>query len=224
MRSIGSARLPDVDPARIGVTGASGGGTQTMILAAIDPRPLVAFPAVMVSTAMQGGCTCENCCLLRVGTGNVEFAALTAPRALGMTGADDWTREIMTKGFPQLRQLYTMLGAGDKVMARALVQFPHNYNYVSREVMYHWFNQHLQMGLPEPVVEEDYRPLSIAEMSVWDADHPRPAGGEDYERQLLATMTDGCRTANDGFDPARQPVVGQVPRGGGRRDRCDRGP
>jgi dienelactone hydrolase len=182
--------LPDVDPDRIGVTGASGGGTQTMILTAIDSRPKAAFPAVMVSTAMQGGCTCENCCLLRIGTGNVEFAALTAPRALGMTGADDWTREIMTKGFPQLKQLYTMLGAGDKVMARGLVQFQHNYNYVSREVMYHWFNQHLEMGLAEPVVEEDYRPLSIAEMSVWDADHPKPSGGEDHERQLLATMTE----------------------------------
>ena len=172
---------------------------------------------------MQGGCTCENCSLLRVGTGNVEFAALAAPRALGMTGADDWTREIMTKGFPQLKQHYAMLGAGDKVMARALVQFPHNYNYVSREVMYQWFNKHLQMGLPEPVVEEDYRPLSIAEMSVWDADHPRPTGGEDYERELLAWMTEDADGANRGLDPSRQPVVGQVSRGGGRSDRCDRG-
>ncbi len=54
------SELPDVDPQRIGVTGASGGGTQTFILTAIDPRPAAAFPAVMVSTAMQGGCTCEN--------------------------------------------------------------------------------------------------------------------------------------------------------------------
>jgi cephalosporin-C deacetylase-like acetyl esterase len=53
--------LPDVDPQRIGVTGASGGGTQTFILCAIDDRPAAAFPAVMVSTAMQGGCICENC-------------------------------------------------------------------------------------------------------------------------------------------------------------------
>ena len=63
-----------VDQKRIGVTGASGGGTQTFILCAIDPRPAVSVPAVMVSTAMQGGCTCENASLLRVGTGNVEIA------------------------------------------------------------------------------------------------------------------------------------------------------
>src|SRR6185295_4910516 len=75
---------PDVDASRIGMTGASGGGTQTFILCAIDPRPAVAFPAVMVSTAMQGGCTCENCSHLRVGTGNIEICALIAPRPLGM--------------------------------------------------------------------------------------------------------------------------------------------
>ena len=90
--------LPDVDPARIGVTGGSGGGTQTILLCAIDPRPVVAFPQGMVSTSMQGGCTCENCSLLRVGTGNVELAALYAPKPQAMTTADDWTKEMMTKG------------------------------------------------------------------------------------------------------------------------------
>ncbi len=52
--------LPEVDAKRIGITGASGGGTQTFIAAAIDPRIQLAFPAVMVSTGMQGGCTCEK--------------------------------------------------------------------------------------------------------------------------------------------------------------------
>src|SRR5512138_1722665 len=70
--------LPEVDADRIAMTGASGGGTQTFILSAIDPRVKLSFPAVMVSTAMQGGCTCENASLLRVNTGNVEFAALFA--------------------------------------------------------------------------------------------------------------------------------------------------
>ena len=53
-------RFPTSIRKRIGVTGASGGGTQTFLLGAVDPRPAVAFPAVMVSTNMQGGCVCEN--------------------------------------------------------------------------------------------------------------------------------------------------------------------
>ncbi|MGL6195493.1 MAG: hypothetical protein ACRC2T_11805, partial [Thermoguttaceae bacterium] len=78
LQTLGSIRaldwfetLPEVDPANIGITGASGGGTQTFILSAIDDRIKAAFPAVMVSTAMQGGCTCENADYLRVNTGNV---------------------------------------------------------------------------------------------------------------------------------------------------------
>ena len=190
--------LPDVDPARIGVTGASGGGTQTFILCAIDPRPAVAFPAVMVSTAMQGGCPCENASYLRIGTGNVELAALMAPKPLGMTAADDWTKELAARGLPELKQLYRLLDAEDMVMAKPLLQFPHNYNYVSRAVMYQWFNKHLQLGLDEPVVEEDYRPLSTAEMSVWDAQHPAPPGGDEFERGLLRADDCGRRPANRG--------------------------
>jgi dienelactone hydrolase len=185
--------LPEVDAERIGVTGASGGGTQTFILGAVDPRPAVAFPAVMVSTAMQGGCTCENCSLLRIDTGNIELAGLFAPKPLGMTGADDWTKEIASKGLPELQQLYKLLGAEGNVRAWPLTQFPHNYNYVSRAAMYSWFNQHLRLGYDDPIVEEDFVPLSIAEATVWDASHPQPPGGEDYERSLLHTMTEDAK-------------------------------
>ena len=196
------SELPDVDPARIGVTGASGGGTQTFILCAIDPRPAVAFPAVMVSTAMQGGCTCENCSLLRVGTGNIEFAAMMAPRPLGMTGAMDWTRELATKGLPELKQHYAMLGVPDRVMGKVMLQFGHNYNYVSREVMYHWFNKHLALGLSEPILEEDYKPLPVDELTVWDASHPKPAGGGDYERSLLKIMTEDSERQISALTPS----------------------
>ena len=182
--------LPDVDPARIGVTGGSGGGTQTILLCAIDPRPVVAFPQGMVSTSMQGGCTCENCSLLRVGTGNVELAALYAPKPQAMTTADDWTKEMMTKGYPQLQQLYGLLGAKDNVLCRSLLHFPHNYNYVTRALMYSWFNTHLGLGLEEPIVEEDFRPLTPNEWTVWNDQHPRPEGGEAYECSLTKYMDD----------------------------------
>lgn len=183
-------QLPDVDPARVGVTGGSGGGTQTIIIGAIDARPIVAFPQGMVSTAMQGGCTCENCCLLRIGTGNVELAALYAPKPQGMTAANDWTKDMPTKGFPELKQLYKLLGVEKNVICQTQLHFPHNYNYVTRAIMYHWFNRHLKLGLEEPIVEEDYPPLTEEEWTVWDENHPRPEGGPDYERSLIKWIDD----------------------------------
>ncbi|HEY2828141.1 MAG TPA: alpha/beta hydrolase family protein [Pirellulales bacterium] len=180
--------LPDVDPSRLAVTGASSGGTQTLLVCAIDPRPSVAVPAVMVSTAMQGGCTCENCDLLRIGIGNVDFAALFAPKPLCAIAANDWTKDLATKGGPELQQLYDLLGAHDNVEISPFLQFPHNFNYVSRNAMYQWMNKHLKLGLSEPVVEEDFVPSSREELTVWDDKHPKPPGGEEYERSLLRTM------------------------------------
>ena len=178
--------LPEVDPQRVAITGASGGGTQTMLLAAIDPRISLSFPAVMVSTAMQGGCTCENASLLRVGTGNVEFAGLFAPKPQGMTTADDWTKEMSTKGFPELKRLYGLLGAPNQVMLQRGEHFPHNYNAVSRTAFYNWINRHFHLGQQEPVLERDYTVSTRAELSVWDAEHPAPkAADPEFERALL---------------------------------------
>lgn len=181
--------LPEIDPHRIGVTGASGGGTQTFMLCGVDERPTVAFPAVMVSTAMQGGCVCENCSHLRVGTGNIEFAGLFAPKPLAMSGAHDWTIDIERKGLPELKELYKIYGAEDRVLARCFPQFPHNYNQVSREVMYNWFNKHLKLGFNEPVVEKPFKPVPPKELSVYDTSHPRPSDSVDAER-LRQYMTE----------------------------------
>ena len=54
-----------------------------------------------------------------------------------------------------------MLGVPDLVMAKVMTQFGHNYNFVAREVMYHWFNKYLKLGLTEPILEEDYERLPI---------------------------------------------------------------
>jgi hypothetical protein len=186
------AGLDEVDPRRIAVTGASGGGTQTFFLCAVDDRPAVAFPAVMVSTAMQGGCVCENAVLLRVGTGNIELAALTAPRPLGMTGADDWTIDIEKKGLPELKKLYDLLGVPDLVDAKCYPQFSHNYNQVSRERMYAWVNRHLKLGLPEPVEEKPFVPIPPKDLSVFDAGHQLPpsATGVEGLRKSMAEVSD----------------------------------
>lgn len=180
--------LPDVDPQRIAVTGGSGGGTQTILLGAIDDRPVAAYPNGMVSTSMQGGCTCENCSLLRVGTGNVELAALFAPKPQAMTAVNDWTKAMMTKGYPQLKQLYTMVGSPDDVDCVEMLQFPHNYNAVTRRLMYAWMNRHLNLGLEEPIEEGDWPLFTAEEAAVWNDDHPAPEGGMAYERRLLKQL------------------------------------
>ncbi len=200
--------LPDVDPSRIGVTGGSGGGTQTILLGAIDPRPIVSFPNGMVSTAMQGGCTCENTSCLRIGTGNIELTALFAPRPVGMTGANDWTKDIMTKGYPELQKLYGMLGVKENVLAKPLLHFPHNYNYVSRAIMYAWFNKHLKLGLPESVVEADFEPLTGSDLTVWDDAHPKPKGGPVYERSLIRWMDEDSNKQMAALAPENSQQLG----------------
>lgn len=175
--------LPDVDASRIAVTGASGGGTQTFLLGAVDPRPAAFFPAVMVSTSMQGGCTCENASYLRVGTGNIEFAAMLAPRTVGLSAADDWTKELETKGLPELKQHFEMLGIPDRLSGQYL-PFEHNFNHPSRALMYGVFQKAL--GLEQaPLEERDYQPLTREEASVWTADHPAPAAGDEAELKVL---------------------------------------
>ncbi|HEY2415473.1 MAG TPA: acetylxylan esterase [Pirellulaceae bacterium] len=193
--------LPEIDSSRVAITGASGGGTQTLLLAGIDPRVTLSFPAVMTSTAMQGGCTCENASCLRVGTGNVEFAALFAPKPQGMTAANDWTKELATKGFPDLKEHYKLLGAEKNVMMVNNIHFNHNYNYVNRAAFFAFLNKNFKLGLEEPVVEEDYRRLTRDEMTVWDESHPKPPSGDDFERKLCRQLADASQKQIDALVP-----------------------
>ncbi|MCE9631290.1 MAG: acetylxylan esterase [Planctomycetia bacterium] len=196
------AGLPEVDPARIGITGASGGGTQSFIAAALDQRIGVAFPAVMVSTGMQGGCTCENACGLRVGTGNVEIACLIAPRPLGLTAADDWTKTMPEDGFPQMRELYGLFAARERVALFPALQFGHQFNHGSRGAMYSWMNRHLQLRLEEPIEERDFTWLGRDALTVWEVDGERPEQGEDFERRLLRSW---CTAVDAGWDALGKP-------------------
>lgn len=193
--------LPEVDASRIGVTGCSGGGTQTFILAALDSRVTAAFPAAMVSTGMQGGCVCENCCNLRTVTGNVELTALAAPRPVALSAANDWTRTMPEDGMPQLQALYELLGVPDHTFLSASLTFPHGYNQVARRVMYGWFDRHLGLQgnpdgltleqihageIPEtsPLFERPIRFLTDSELTVWNEEHPAPATGVEIEHQV----------------------------------------
>lgn len=175
--------LPDVDPKRIGVTGASGGGTQTFILTAIDDRVACAAPVNMVAAEFQGGCTCENAPFLRIALNNVEIAAATAPRPLLLIAATgDWTKNVPTLEGPSIKKAYDALGVGERFRA---VQFaaPHNYNKDSREAVYAWMQRWLQNGHDAPKIEEPpVPPIKREDLAVWTDDHKLPATAADAEK------------------------------------------
>ncbi len=135
--------LPGVNRNLIGATGASGGATQTLLISAVDDRIKFSAPANMVSFLMQGGSLCENAPNLRLGTNNVEFAAMMAPRPMLMTAATgDWTHNMQREEYPAVRAIYDQFGKGDDVES-LLLDAPHNYNKPNREAMYAFFGRHV---------------------------------------------------------------------------------
>jgi dienelactone hydrolase len=135
--------LPGVNRNRIGATGASGGATQTFLLAAVDDRIQFSAPANMISAIMQGGARCENAPNLRVDTFNVEIGAMMAPRPMLMVSATgDWTKNTPTEEFPAIRAIYTLYDQAANVETLHL-DAPHNYNQQNREAMYRFFGRHV---------------------------------------------------------------------------------
>lgn len=199
--------LPYVRRDGFGVTGESGGGTQTFLLAAVDTRVAVAAPVNMISLHMQGGCLCENLPGLRLDTNNVEIAATIAPRPLLMVSATgDWTAETLEREFPAVRSLYALLDAGAKVHA---VRFTaeHNYNRDSREAVYAWMARWMQ-NAPDDVKkpERSFSPDKITDLLVFYA-RALPDGavtaGELTERWIasakaqLSALRQGAGQATD---------------------------
>ena len=136
--------LPYVKRDAIGMTGESGGGTQTFLLSAVDPRIKVSAPVNMISLHMQGGCLCENAPGLRLDINNVEIAATIAPRPLLMISATgDWTKETLEVEYPAVRSIYALMNAADRVHA-VRIDADHNYNQPSREAMYAWMARWLK--------------------------------------------------------------------------------
>jgi dienelactone hydrolase len=197
--------LPDVDAARIGCTGESGGGTQTFLLTALDNRVKVAAPVVMVSDSFQGGCVCENAAGLRIGTDNVEFAALAAPRPLKLVGASgDWTAKTLSNAYPAIRDVYDLLGQPERISADVF-DFPHNYNQTSRNAVYafmaHWL---LHLDDPEKTKEGTQTPEKPEDLWAYRESHPAPSDLkspkelEDHLVRVLNSQLDVLAPKSDG--------------------------
>ncbi|GBC92680.1 hypothetical protein HRbin15_01156 [bacterium HR15] len=185
------ARQPQVDAKRIGCSGISGGGTQTFLLAAVEPRLACAAPVKMVSTTMQGGCICENPPLLRLFACNPEIAALGAPRPmLLISDSGDWTADNPERVAPFLRKVYQLYGAQERFQHAHLAE-GHQFGEGARAIYYRWAAEVLKLNhLPrDPNIEID---ALLPALRVWSDELPRPqsvpAGAGVFERYKAAAQ------------------------------------
>ena len=144
--------MPDVDIENIGVTGASGGGTQTFLISAIDDRIKVSVPVVMVSAHFFGGCVCESGKPIHkkgdFETDNVEIAASFAPKPLLLIGdGDDWTRNLPEVEFPFVQHIYRLFNAEENTEYAFFKDEVHDYGFSKRVPVYKFLAKHLDLDL-----------------------------------------------------------------------------
>ncbi|MBD3266620.1 hypothetical protein GF373_08120 [bacterium] len=166
----------EVDPARLGVTGISGGGAQSFYIAALDPR-------IKVSAPVCGGCTLHSqvgqrvldghCdCMMPINTYGIDYSdigALIAPRPLLVGQANrDGLNPIEAARFmyEKIHDIYALYDAEDNCLF-VETPGPHSYHEISRTQIFSFFITHL-MGKtipPEQVgdIDESEESLLSAE-------------------------------------------------------------
>ncbi len=166
--------LPQVDKERIGATGASGGGNQTMWLSAVDERVKASVPVVSVgsfeSYIMRSNCICE---LLVDGLTFTEESGIlvlaNAPLLINHSEDDSPTffPSEMLRTYSNAKKAFVAQGVANNISFR-IFDLPHGYKKEDREAMLGWFNMHLKNeGAGEPVKEQAFTQLPEEKLMVF---------------------------------------------------------
>ncbi|MFO0869934.1 MAG: alpha/beta hydrolase family protein [Pirellulales bacterium] len=153
---------PEVDATKIAITGASGGGNQSMYAGTFDERITATIPVCSVGNyrAYLGAA----CCQCEVVPGALRFTeegdvlGLAAPRALMVINATGDARQFsVAEARVSLERASAIfhLYERDAAVRHTIIESGHDYNQAMREAMYGWVRQHLAgsgTGQPFPEV------------------------------------------------------------------------
>jgi len=172
--------LEGLDRRRAGITGASGGATLAMQLAAIDDRISLSVPCAMMSSYFYGGCDCESGMPIHVRPGHVtnpvEIGAVIAPKPmLVISNGSDWTAHVPEDVMPHLKRIYGFFGREEWVENAHFPEGEHDYNAAKRVPLYGFLAKHWKLDVGK-ADESKIRLLPAESLRVFPAGEKPPVG------------------------------------------------
>jgi dienelactone hydrolase/pimeloyl-ACP methyl ester carboxylesterase len=138
---------PEVDPLRVGVTGNSGGGTQTTWLCGLEDRWTMAAPACFVTSLLRNlenelPADTEQCPprVLSLGLDHADFLAALAPKPTIILAQekDYFDARGAQAAHARLNRLYQRLGKPDQTQLHLGSEY-HGYSQGNRQAMVRFF-------------------------------------------------------------------------------------
>ena len=139
----------EIDPKNLGVTGNSGGGTQTTWLCGMEPRFTMGAPSCFVTTFRRHAENelpqdMEQCppSVLAQDLDHCDFLAAMAPKPVIILAQekDFFDNRGSTESYERLKKLYTLLGKPENIQLH-IGPDPHGYSQSNREAMYRFFGK-----------------------------------------------------------------------------------